>query len=714
MIKKALQIALFTTLAWSLTIAPTASAAFYNFGTLDVRPVQQGESNEWFVENLKPGEQKQQFIQISNFSPETKQLDIFAADATRNEGKDFYTKGVHETSDDVSDWIHLPANKLVLKSGESRILSVNFILPQNAGVGLHTGAVVVRENGSEFASEKGVRVYMNVLGPMVESGHVTALNSTQSATTYTANVQTANTGTTDFNATYELQLRDLFGTTHQRTTNTSRTEPGTVSTTELTIQKPSFGLYNLVLTNGQETSLVGTVLFVPFWMPLALLIFLLIAIRPQIPAVDIQTIQRLLQAPELRRSFAYFGMFAIVGTFTLGATNLENDVAQAQLAHGQAVRELTSDEEAAESYELSVKWGQFRKAMLPGEKRKEWHGRIYFPNARIQIKQLLHFERSDQAEITGNKTALRFNTISGPDNDGLIIFVEPTGDDIPIVKFENYDTGEEFEFLITDYLDSAGIYPDRYWATHFKTDYGQQEKLRQQAIQLATLREIDATAELEATPPPIAQIPELENLFVEELPATREALTDVILKSDYVDEVIEENSTTKIETDRILIEALEATPEVLSEVTATPDLNFIFIPSETVNFPAQEFSFDEDKDSEQDLGTMIFVQNKDVPWNTFVGTTDFQLLSGGAVIPASALTIQPGLPTVLNNGDVNGDIVVGPERTLSGEFDRTTLVNVDATPGEKEVFVLNPKLKIRIPKGTPAGTYRGNLTITSL
>lgn len=737
MIKKALQIGLFTALAWSMSMAPIASAAYYNFGTLDVRPVHQNENptnEDWFVEYLKPGEKKQQFIQVSNFSPETKQLDIYAADTSVNEGKNFYTKELHEDSDDVSDWIHLPTNKILLQSGESKILSVNFTLPQNAGIGLHTGAVIIRENGKEFAMEKGVRVYLNVVGTAIENGNIQSINSYETASNYTLQVKTANTGTTDFNADYELQLRDIFGTTHNRTAVTSRTEPRTVSTSEISVEKPYFGLYHLYLLNEKEENFIGTVLFIPFWIPLGALLFLLFALRPEF---NIQTVRRLIQLPEFRRSFAYFGLFSIVATTSVSVATVESNVAKAQLARGQTVRELTDGEQAAESYELTVKWGTFRNALFPRDMKKEWHGRLYFPNAHIKTTELLHFERNDQAELTDSRQALRFDALTGPDNDGLILFVEPIGNEIPRVQMENYDTGEEFEFLITDYLDSPGIYPDRFWGTSFKTDYSEQEKLRRQSDRFSILSELDSTAELEATPSPVAQIPELENLFIEELPATREALADVILRSDYVEEVVEENSTRKIKTDNILIEALEATPDVLEDIAATPDLNFIFVPSETINFPAQEFSFNQDKSSEQNLGTLIFVQNKGTPWNTFVGTTDFQLLSGDAVIPASSLTISPGEATLIAEGDVATDeseegnngrgalqrninatartqIAPGQQKKMSGDFDRTTLVDVDAAPGKKAVFVLTPTLKIDIPKGTPAGTYRGALTITSL
>ena len=70
---------------------PIANAEFYNFGTLDVKPIHTDEATnqDWFVEYLAPGQQKQQAIQISNFAPEAKELSIYVADTATNEGKTF-------------------------------------------------------------------------------------------------------------------------------------------------------------------------------------------------------------------------------------------------------------------------------------------------------------------------------------------------------------------------------------------------------------------------------------------------------------------------------------------------------------------------------------------------------------------------------------------------------------------------------------------------
>ena len=113
---------------------------------------------------------KQETLQVSNFSSETKELAVYAADAAGDGAGGFFAKGVGQTSEDLAGWIDLPVRHLSLEPGESRILSVNFYPPQNAGVGLHTGAIIVRETKEKYIGEdtsrlymeKGVRVYITI------------------------------------------------------------------------------------------------------------------------------------------------------------------------------------------------------------------------------------------------------------------------------------------------------------------------------------------------------------------------------------------------------------------------------------------------------------------------------------------------------------------------------------------------------------------------
>ena len=119
------------------------------------------------------------------------------------------------------------------------------------------------------------------------------------------------------------------------------------------------------------------------------------------------------------------------------------------------------------------------------------------------------------------------------------------------------------------------------------------------------------------------------------------------------------------------------------------------------------------KNNTVNLGTLVYVQNKNTEWNTYLGTTDFESMSQRGSIPASALTVIPGTPQIINlNG--GADIVTGDTRTFSGTFDKSVLATVKPGSSGRQIFILNPTLQIKIPAKTVPGRYRGQLTITSL
>ena len=701
-----------TILSAILINAPVASAEFINMGTLDVAPVAEGDkpANDWLIEYLKPGESLQERIRVSNFGTKEKNLTIYAADTDKNDGKDFLAKSPCQESDDIAGWIRLPSDNLTLGPGESKILSVNFVAPENAGVGLHTGAIIVRETATagndEIALEKGVRIYLNVTGPVINSFEVAGASLQQSGSKIKLRIKTKNTGTTDYVAGYKLETENVFGGaaasnvfggTAASNEAAKRIKPGTTGVVELVLPEPGFGLYNIYASSPAGASHLGTTLYMPFWIVLLTLCAPLFACRKNLRYVQLRDFPAILRTPQYRKTAVYFGMLALAIGSTYFLANLDPGPAQAQIARPRP----------ADSYIFTAKWGNFRRFPPHPRYVKDWNGEISFANANITIMDYLHFEQNDKAEIINNNSALRFKNTTGPDNDGVILKVEPVANRIPEVTYSNFNTGEQYTYAITDFLNAPGIYPDTLFAALFRTAPGPEHILP------ATAEELEATPEIEATPPAGAIIPELENLFVEELPATPEALADFVLKSNYVKEIVTERKTARVKTDMILIEALAATPEVLAEITATPDLNFIFVPGEMIKFPPQEFSFSEEKITTKNLGPMIFVQKKGTPWNTYVGTTDFTSLSTPEKIPASSLTVIPGEPIVI--GKTNGaGLQPGNPRTFKGTADKSVLLNVEPGRGARQIIILNPLLQIRIPPGTLPGHYRGTLTITSL
>lgn len=684
-----------------------AGAAFLDMGTLDVTPVGD-DSAGWFTESVAPGHAVKESIRISNFGGTTKKLTLYATDAvsTSDEegGTGFFAKSPAEKSDDIASWIRLPASEIMLGPGESRILSVNIVTPSNAGVGLHTGAVIVRENADtvhgKVAVEKGVRIYLTVTGPVIERTETVSATLAEKAEHVTLTVTDLNRGTVDFVGDYRLEMREIFGNGTIAASGSRRIKPSTSGTISLSVEKPSFGVHSIFASDGKTETYLGTVVYVPLWMLIAFLCAVVIVTRPSLKLshVDFGEAFNFSKSNHFRHALVYFVAITLTAGSTLYLSTMD-------FGSAGAANSITSL--PAHSYRMAVKWGNFRNLAIPDSYRKEWEGSLSFRDSTVSIVDYLHFEKSDKAEISSDNTTLFFKNVTGPDNDGLILDIESTGANIPEITYRDARTGEKYVFPVTSFIDAAVIYPSGLFATSFKTEPGPEHMM------MALAEDLEATPEIEATPTPGARIPELENLFVEDLPATPEVLADFILDSNYVNRITTERKTSLVSTDPILIEALAATPEVLAEISASPDLNFIFVPDEMVKFPPQEFSFDETKVTVENLGAMIFVQNKGTPWNTYVGTTDFTSISGDSVIPAYALTIIPGDPIIIGGQD-EAVIEPGNPRSFQGTADKSILVNVDPGTSSRQIFIMNPQLQVRIPPGTLPGHYRGTLTITSL
>lgn len=684
---------------------------FYNFGTLDVKPVYQdgAENKSWFVEYLKRGEQKQEMLRISNFSSATKELTIYSADNSSDLGKDFVVKSPDQKSDDISEWISLPTKTLTLKSGESKIISVNFKLPKNAGVGIHTGAILVRENHQAGATdtplsiEKGVRVYLNVTGPSVTASSLNQVNLKDSGNQLELQVSNQNLGTTDFKPEYTATLQKLDGSVYSEETTKNLIKPQQSATTVVTLQKPTFGIYQLYLSSNGQSSYINTQIFIPFWAVALILVaafFASLSVAQKKQNLNwgqiLTSFKNGFQNLQLQKSAIYFGMLVMI----VAGINYLNPLSPDQLK-----TDVLNNDDPISNYQMTIKWGTSPNAILPSTFKKKWGGEFVFTDARVSLDSFLNFEDGDSAQTGTDNTVLKFALQTGPDNDGIVLKVTPTGENIPQVIYKNYATNEEIPFSISDFINDTGSYPDGPYMTSIKTDAVKLIAAPELANEQDASAETNASKETETTPI-------INNLFTEELPATPEVLADFILNSDYVDAITNGQNTNKVETDPVLIKALEASKEILHEITASSELNFLFIPNEVISFPPQEFSFNRNKISAQNLGTLIFVQNQDAPWNTYVKTTDFVSLSGKGTISASALTITPGKAEVLIQDGV-GKIEVGKEKKFQNSNDENILVNVKAD-NQTQAFVLNPVLEIKIPPNTLPGKYQGTLTITSL
>lgn len=697
--------------------ANIANAAYLNLGTLDVRPVQTGGTNaEWFIEYGSRGQDIIRYIQIANFSPEKKDVEIYSTDSTTKLGTNFMVKTKEESPEKISPWMTMPATSLTLLGGETKVVPVKISIPQNAGVGLHTGAVIVREktkaDGTEFHVEKGIRFYLNVKGSAIENAAVTGGRAIQGNKTIGLGMIVENKGTTDFDSRLSLELDGLNGETVAIQNVNGYVRPEEKSIISLEVAKPAFGIYRAVLRteqplNGQTTFDAGTVVVLPLWALLLALGLVMAASLLTSPeknrALSFRfDFRKLLENASLKKSAEFLGILALGVMIALPLQNLSfsQNYFAAVLQGGNP-----------DSYEVAIKWGNMKKMTWSSKDKTEWHGQITLTGGTATIRQDLNLEANDAINLINDGTTVNFNLTTDTNNDGVILDIIPTGTDSPKILFENFTSNSKLTFDLKKIAGGKITIPNHLSATTIDV----REITAGQLHGASGLTEESATPETQATPEININIPELKNIF-HDIPATPEVLSEFILTSDYVKKISTENAVTKVEADSALIKALQATPEIINEIASTPNLNFTFIPSETVTFPSQQFSFKQDKTSVQDLGTIIFVQNKENAWNTYVGTTNFVSLSGRGVISAENLMVIPGDAKILRQSD-GTQINEGTQREMQGTFDKSILVNVQPSnlgPDTKTIFVMNPKLEMKIPKGTPPGRYRGLLTITSL
>lgn len=690
-----------------------AQAAFLNLGTLDVKPLGSESSNgEWLVEYVEPGNSIVRHVQVANFSPEKKDLELYATDASKKLSELFTVKTKEEGSEKMAPWMSMPATSLTLNPGETKIVPVKINIPQNAGVGLHKGAVIVREknraDGTEFFVEKGVRLYLNVKGAAIDKTSLTAGQTRNNGNHIGYAMIFENTGTVDYDSDLSLELSNFGGETVSQNSVDTFLRPGEKKNVAIETEKPAFGIFQATLKseqplNGQTQLNAGTIIVLPFW---ALVAIAALAMLPAFFTSPVRATKRQkrfsfnLGNLDLQKSFSFLGVLLMSGMMSLPLLNSNSSNLFADI--------LESGN--PQNYEVTVKWGNIRKLVLNKKTNVDWHGQLKFTDATVAIKTPLNLENGDAINLVDSNT-VNFNLTTNTNNDGVVLEVTPTSDAAPKMSFENFPTSTKQSINLRKSFNGKIVIPNGNSASSIEIKGGSTTSFHGAAL----TSELPATPEAAATPEININIPELKSIFAD-IPATPEVLSEFILTSDYVKRITTENALTKIETDSTLIRALESTPEIIEEIAATPNLNFTFIPSETITFPAQQFSFNQDKTTTQDLGTIIFVQNKQMPWNTYIGTTNFVSLSGRGIIPAGNLKVIPGEAKILKQED-GAQVNEGIEKNIEGTFDKSILVNVE--PGSpntesKTIFTMNPKLQIKIPHGTPPGKYRGMLTLTSL
>jgi len=730
-------IKLATTLLLLIITGATTNASYINLGSLDIKLKDQNQ--EWLNTYLNKNTTQTKQIIISNYSNQQKELTLYTTDAETTKDKTFATKNTNDTNQ-IKNWITLDQTHLILNPNEQKIITATIKIPKNAGIGLHKGAIIAKEliptenTNEKIGIEKGIRIYLNIKGEAIQKSQIINIKTNPSLSKYNLEITEKNTGTIDKKSTYTLQLKDIFTNEIIATTTTATIQTNQQKTTTLKIEKPKQGIYEISLKINNKQTILTTQIFIPFYaiyIFLALLLLITIQsyknqrktcqplftfdLKDALKDIKTSTQQRI--NPKTAKKVAiYISLLLIITTITTNI-NLNPKTIKTQLLPTSKTCQ----------YSLTIKWGNLRNLPLKDKETKNWKGEINFPNAKIKLKNYINIEKTDKLEIKNKKQQLAYNITTNPDIDGITLDITPTQNKTPIVQYID-ENKNIYEFKITDYLISGGTKANGKYETYFKTTYCTTEK-QKQLIKKSTklIKELPASEEKRI-------IPELQNLFIEDIPASKDKMSKFILNSSYISKKENEENTQKLKTSPLLINALSATPEILAEIAGSPDLNYIFIPESTITFPPIPFSFDNNKVTSKSIGTLIFVQNKNEPWNTYIKTTNFLKLTGDGIIPNTKIQINPGEPTILgeykldpkNNSPtftnptkkeitkLKSKLSTGKTHKFTNKYDKAQLITATPITDKKVIFILNPTITVEIPKGTAPGTYKGAITITSL
>lgn len=717
----------------SILILPSLASAqnVYNLGDLDI---QLNNGKEQVNLNSLPGNEYFEEIRLANFSDQNLKISLYVSDANWESGNNFLPQPENSPQLDSSKWVKLGATKLELAPQEAKLVSVKIKVPENAGVGKHYAAIMVKyqhldQNNNLVNIEKGLRVINNVIGEADSKYQIinSQLSETGRFLTYSATI--LNSGNTNLSGSINLTNQDTK-TSKNRQTEDLFLRPGTEQKVYLAVEKPFLGPDTL----STEISLLdGTKTFVlneQFYFPTELLLFLFVSVLGGI----IFTLRHQVQ---IKKLFA-FGIISILTLLvTINFPYISKNILPADL--------LGSATETG--YLTTIKWGHFAEQEGRDKTTAFWNGSFKLSSGKMLIVEKLHNESKDRLFLNSLGNILNFNSITSTDNDGIVLFIKPEATDTnPTLLYKNDFSGEEFAIEINSTLDSSryidfkdsqieisseiagnnitlkGSKEDTNVST---IDFGNIEvpivEIESTLDNSAVISEGQSTEDITAVLPPAeekpsnaAQLQEEISLLreiIQDIPASPEVLSEYILNSNYVKEVISENNSTTVSADPVLIQKLKDTPITIQEITATPDLNFIFISDEAIELAPQQFSFDQSRTTSQEMGEIVFVQNKLSSWNTYFTISDFVSVSGRGSIPATNVSINPGQIKLINQNGEEALIEAGSHRRIMSSNDQATLVTVTPQGEGESIFSMKPQISLEVPANTAPGTYRAEISI---
>lgn len=195
-----------------------------SYGGLGIQPHDWDPKNllskSWFIYTLKPGEIKKGKVDVINFSKEPQDIKIYPVDAVTTQDGSFAPESEDKEKKGVGAWIILSQSEVSLKPQETKTIVFSLIVPENAEVGDHMGAIIVQNKeipeakagtGMRIATRVGARIYLTVPGEMTRKLEFEKFSWGRERGKIVYYLTLTNKGNTRLTPKGEIEIKNNFG-----------------------------------------------------------------------------------------------------------------------------------------------------------------------------------------------------------------------------------------------------------------------------------------------------------------------------------------------------------------------------------------------------------------------------------------------------------------------------------------------------------------------
>lgn len=239
-----------------LLLVPMQTFAIEN-GGVGGRPANPDPGNprtkSIFIYQLKPGEQRDDGVLVSNNTSSEQTVSVYAVDSILSSGGAFACKQAVEPKNGVGSWITLQSDSVTVAPGASQVVPFTVSVPTNASVGEHDGCIALQAvsqtakssgtSGVVLSFRSAIRVAVTVPGKIVKRLAITSVKVTPSKDNKLLVVPSVrNDGNVSLDITTQINLQPLLGGASLRTKQgSSPVLPRSSESWQYEVKRPFWG-----------------------------------------------------------------------------------------------------------------------------------------------------------------------------------------------------------------------------------------------------------------------------------------------------------------------------------------------------------------------------------------------------------------------------------------------------------------------------------------